>query len=338
MSYQVLKSLNKYTPYINAASRAIRTGKKMYRSYNKVKRLFKGNKSNDVYTNQYDRSVVYRKRKMPRRKRKQWKRFSRKVQAVTSKSKGLQSVVYTHATLCSGALGSTGQEFYAAHLYGKNGYGAAATEDGCADLRKIVAGYPAEITDYPSKILHFRNAILTTTLHNTGECTLELDIYHVRWGEKQYATPTFRKAHDYTKGDTEDMDGTSNNFLRFRGTTLWDMSEFLSRNNCKILKMTRVTLGVGQTTQYQIRNTRNKIVSTNEIVKPNWTLPGPDPDPVEDGRELVYSGLTESVIVVYRPPPSITAKFCALTCTSTRSYRFVIDELATPAATQIEQG
>lgn len=74
------------TNYGKAIGTALKYGYKAYNSYTKYQKNKTQNQN--TVTTQYDTRLQYRKKSMPRWKRKAWKRFSQKVNAVNLKNHG----------------------------------------------------------------------------------------------------------------------------------------------------------------------------------------------------------------------------------------------------------
>lgn len=240
-------------------------------------------------TNQYDRQLVYRKRSMPRRKRRLWKRFVQKVQAVDFKSLGTKTFLLnsnvTSTTNNSGTAPT--QEMRVVHLYaGASSFDAdnLSAEIGTRDLyvlgQSVLGG-----GELPSSKLMFGSAILDITFSCISGAPAEIDVYDVvfRREIKVASANGFRKLIDLGNADQDSpLPGTNNdstkpNYLT-RGWTPFDSPQALSRFGIKILKKTKYLLTAGQTATYQARDARNRFSElstlnepTNSFARRGWT-------------------------------------------------------------------
>ena len=95
-------------------------------------------------TTQHDARLIYRKKRMPRRLRKRWKRFKNKVLAVSEKDLGTQQVVINGSTGSSNAV-SGNQCIFECSLYGLNSSSAVHN-----DMRNVVTALPINAGDTPA--------------------------------------------------------------------------------------------------------------------------------------------------------------------------------------------
>lgn len=88
----------RYSPYsvpaAGAVGMSVAAGYRYGRTLTKTKKKFT---SGSGVTNQYNATLQYRKRRMPRRKRGQWKRFVRKVRAVNMRSQASRTFVFNNS-------------------------------------------------------------------------------------------------------------------------------------------------------------------------------------------------------------------------------------------------
>lgn len=128
----------KYSMYAGAALGAyrrvragMRIGKRMYNAYRNRRRT---SGDNVGVTAERDYRIVYKKKSMPKAKKKQWKKFVKKVNAVLAKDLGTKSVLFNN-TVNRSATG-LGQSIALFHLYGGNGTDNIL-EAGCRDIGQI---------------------------------------------------------------------------------------------------------------------------------------------------------------------------------------------------------
>lgn len=255
-------------------------------------------------TNQHDRQIIYKKSRMPRRYKKSWRIFKRKVNAIAEKNLGTNTVVFNGKYTFSNS-DSTLHGLAEVALYGLN----SSTHAVYNDLNNISAlgnpndftaagGYPVDLTTK----YYFQSAVLDITMRNVSEftstfdlntaCTLEVDLYEISVKQgSSYKTSgsitgnDFNSFSQYLKrgdGDTKVIGnavgvGLSSIEPDKRGTTPWDHPDAISKFGIKIWKKTKFFIANGQTATYQYRDPRRHVSSHMNLVeqiscnKPRWT-------------------------------------------------------------------
>ena len=144
---------------------------------------------------------------------------------------------------------------------------------------------------------------------------VEADIYEVVYKDDTNRTG-WRDAQSDAETSTGSINAGTGLLLTQRGTTLFDFPERIKLLKEKILKKTKVFLPPGNTSTYQIRIAKNKIVNKRDVtvdstgfVKPYWT---------------------RSVVVIFK---SIIgdAPECSMTMGVTRKYSYTIAEQSADA-------
>lgn len=285
--------------------------------------------SGDGLTTQHDRMLQYRKKRMPRRRRRRWTSFKRRVEWVINSQMGTQTSVFNGSGFSQTYTGATDQCWAAACLYGTNGEGA--TKLGWDDLFRMfstTAGVPIASAGYE---YHFKSAILDITISavpNTGNAApLEMDIYEVWCGRKgsRQNVGGDNAVNDITAGlsvtNTNPVGGTGTVALSMqqRGVTLFDMPNVISQQGWRIVKKTKVFLPAGGQTTYQIRDAREHVVdSANVTAQPGSSYQG-----------FSTGGLTKFVLICAKPiigyTSTPTANSALFQIGATRKYSYVIN-------------
>ncbi len=206
-------------------------------------------------TNQYDRRLIYRKKHMPRGKKRRWASFVRKTHAASEKDLGSKTVVINNQLSLSdsGAAVETRQLLGVVSLYNMT------------DLRNITAN--DSTVNKTSKFL-FQSGVLDITYRQlstehdetTGSLPIscELDVYEITASRSFQAVTgaqTLLQAFQDGFDDTTTISGAGTPIaLGNRGATPWDGPESLSQFRIKIHKKTKYFLGYGQTMTYQVRD------------------------------------------------------------------------------------
>lgn len=285
-------------------------------------------------TIQHDRRSVYRRKRMPRRKRRQWRRFVKKVNAVDERELGTQTVVFNTAI----SVETTNPQNQLLENVGL--YTNASSLTYCNDMKAIYAlfntGNPTAATDdyvnATTKVM-FHSGVLDMTARNTSkdnvgaslDIPLEVDVYDITVGKGDNDTvltaPTELISYfDQASTDTLGIGGntgTADLAIIKRGVTPFDIPDALSRYRMKILKKTKYFLGIGQTFTYQIRDPKRHVTSVGAMAR---------------GDVPNINGLTRWVLMIAKPVPGITVSSTViprLEVGVTRKYMFKVEGLRT---------
>lgn len=271
-------------------------------------------------TSQYDTTQVYRRKRMPRFKRKQWKKFTRKVKAAIS-DRGTCTIVLNgaHAQQQPATVGTVQkQSIMFAHLYGKQGVGAQPNEIGANDLNKVVSSIRGTIhptVDDTTKF-HFKSAVLDITVTNQiaaeGQYTgpLEVDVYHIVYPTKKTVViPGLGDAFNGGTIQTEIIDALPKIEINDRGVTPFAIGQAISVVGLKILSKKKYFLPYGQCFTHQIRDPKNRTIDSETLV---------------DKNTFYQPGWTQTLMMIAKPTAVIGEnQIFNLICGATRS--FVLD-------------
>lgn len=272
-------------------------------------------------TNQRDFVVQYRKKSMPKRKRRQWKNFVKKVRAVMTKSIGTHSVCINSNQPV--AWTGTGQLAYCFHLYGKNGNNVAG-EHGADDLSEV---FVKDSTIAGAGRALFKSGTMDMSFHNTGwyetiggevvhhQYPLELDIYEVFHSSSPAQLEAMLTELSAASTNTPTISPGTYNALNIgqRGTTPFQLPEFFKYGN-KIMKKTKHLIPSGEFATYYIRDPANHIISNQQV---------------QVGTDYVYPKVTKSILVIVKALTGATATTkwgAAIGCTRTYAYGVIEDD------------
>lgn len=246
---------------------------------------------------QADTRLIYRKKRMPRRMRKRWVSFIRKVDAAQERELGTRTVLYNDQ-ITQTVQTPAEQGCLTLALYGF----VNATNPWLNDLNQIgqlenegnpTAAAGATISAN-SKIL-FQSAIMDITLRNIStirtdgvdtsspDAALELDIYEL-YMRKEASTP------DSTTANWASITRMLNRYndpliggagtgiaISDRGATPFEFGAQMSRSGIKIMKKTKFFIPNGQTITWQCRDPKKHVCHYGDLetndgwVKPGWT-------------------------------------------------------------------
>lgn len=256
-----------------AASRIQRAA----RSYIMTKRR-KNTTSGVGVTTQHDARLIYRKRTMPAFKKRAWKGFVRKVNAVSEKELGNRTVVFNISEARNNTTSGNCADgaFYLYPFVSTTSYANdIANVSGFENTLDPTAA--AGVTIDPSSKYLFQSAVLDLTVRNTskgngGTATenprMELDVYEITMSRDKgnYNVNNFLEVLNTNVTTTRSIGGGGTEIIRNqRGVTPWELSFALSRFGLKIWKKTKYTLSQGETFTYQVRDPKRYQITRNEL-------------------------------------------------------------------------
>lgn len=263
-------------------------------------------KKTSYVTQQHDARLVYRRRPMPYRKKKNWKRFTRKVQAVLQKGLGSRQTLRNASLLMTAIAGD--QAVAEITLYGVKG--TSNTHD---DISDIFATFGTDAQQQRKKIM-FYSAVLDLTITNNGDSTegvAEVDIYEF-YMRKQMEDDNWLDRVTLSLSDQETMSGMSAYSIGTRGWTPFQAC--LALGYIRILKKQKFFVGTGQAITYQIRDPANRYFNGQHLSDSftNWV------------------GKTRGVIIVAKGliDGTGTGRAVDLAVGYTKAYNFTVDETA----------
>lgn len=223
---------------------------------------FNVRQKNSITTQQHDYSNQYRKRVMPRRKKRIWKKFVKKVQAVGFSERGLKTVVF-NGTQTSTAV-ATAQTFFCAHLYGVYGDTDTSFGIGRQDLVRLYSNDPSvqqNVGPTNPKLgkLMFGSAVLDITIRNIGEYDSEVDVYYCTH-VKNNINSNMSALGGNAEVDLPINGGVPNTTLSLttRGCTVFDLPAAISVTGLHILRKQKILMTPGRSVFLQQRDAKNR--------------------------------------------------------------------------------
>lgn len=308
----------KYNQAFSKAARFVGGAYQVARQFKKGRSYQKNNRKKTIYgggvSTQHDQSMQYRRKNMPRYKKNSWKNFTKKVKAVIGASLG----TYTIVSNSSGDFKAAGdaQEFGSFVLCGRGGEDKFG-DVGNRDLEDIASATPL------SGQIMLRSAILDCTFTNIGSTKIEMDIYHVRYGNENQSknlSEAYNESYNRTVSTSLIVQtGTtgSNLTMASRGATPFNFPQAISACGMKILKKTKYFVPVGDCITYQLRDPRNY------TYKRSATAEGPAGQ-IDNGFVIPYK--TQGLIVVIKNIIRNAGTPAQLSYGVTRSYTYAIQE------------
>jgi len=259
-----------------------------YASRNGSQASTRGGSNGIGVTNQYDRQRVYRKRYRPRRKKRMWKKFVRKVGAVTERDYGTNTILRNSQLTVQANPGLQGVA--SVTLYGKDGVDGVGSV-GNGDLRDI---YNNDLNSLPTTRYKFCSAVLDMTVVNnsvtevqTDNLGLEVDVYELMF--RVVATAADPLTMFATNQAQQINAGNPPLTLTTRGCTPFDLPDVLARMGISILKKTKYFIGKGQQFTYQLRDPKSYQWQKNFI---------------DDGNnDFMVRKTTKTLLIVFKSLP-----------------------------------
>lgn len=261
--------LRRYAPYARAAAGAFRTIRQATAT-----RRQQGRRSYDApMTSQKDSRLMYRKKRMPARRRKAWKRFKRKVTAVQISNTNIQVAVEQQVCILPAIVNQSSAQFHG--MYGIAGNPGStgftgAGPPGQGQLNDIAKIFAAKYAGAKYRRLLFASACLDVHVKGTGSSSFILEVYEIE-ARKDYTA--LSSAYDTVEeiyyngfadyGPLGTAPGATGSSL---GTTPFHCKAFCQA--FKITKKYRVQGSAGETISFQMRDPRNHMIDGNMIANP----------------------------------------------------------------------
>lgn len=228
-----------------------------------------------------DFKTDYRHRRMPRRRRRRWVKFVRKINAVTLRNQqGLRRVIYHQILTYAPAIDQT--QFGGSLLYAADGDPLT----GHADMGNLfrqhltAAVFNSEndltVAQPAERMLHFESAQVEVTMRNVGSDTAIVEVYRVVC-RKQHAQTNasafntiggvyslgFLKQGQIFDIESGQVVGTAPESAVEVGTT-----PFQSRRFCetfKIYSRKKFQIAAGNTISFILKDPRNRVINAQNV-------------------------------------------------------------------------
>jgi len=216
-------------------------------------------------TFQNDSALRYRRKSMPPRKRKAWKKFTRKVRHVTLQMQPLQ--IYTR----QGTENVTSSVNAGAHWSRMCGGVNVALNNEI--LQCFLNAYPsfASTASQASELkLFIKSIVLDVQIRNNGEQPIIIDKYHLECRANNPQSQTVHAQYNQALGEVVPLNGTA---LGTTSTalTLFDAPNFLSY--WKVMNKREHVIGAGQVCTFQIRMPENKYIDGKMLTTHEQSIP-----------------------------------------------------------------
>ncbi|AXH77829.1 MAG: capsid protein [Cressdnaviricota sp.] len=234
--------------------------------------------------------VIYRRKRMPKKKRRRWRRFVQKVNAVDERDLGSRTVLFNtqiSAYNSSAAAGNREQGALTLGLYTIGGQ--SSTRADLQDLRRIMtlentANPTAALgsTVYDTTKYLFQSGVVDITIRNgsvravgAGSYTqldgdIECDMYEISLSRSDIyrfdqTAGTVNQWNDLSEllnaNDTPEIGGAGVGMsISDRGASPWEFPQQIGQTRLKIWKKTKFFIPNGRTITYQLRDPKRHVV------------------------------------------------------------------------------
>lgn len=268
-------------------------------------------------TSQYDRKTVYRKKKMPRYKKRRWVKLVKQVNAVISKGLGSKTVVRNQELNVTHS--GSGQNYGHCNIYGTNGQPTGTTNSCGADDMYQIFTNDVQLGNGTNKA-KFESAIMDITFTNgstsedaTQNLGIEVDVYDIvyrKTPDASFLNSIFNQSQTTT---LEINTGKPGLLITDRGVTPFEFPDAASKG-IKILKKIKYFLGKDEVATYQLRDARNRIFTNDSVITTD--------------NNYVYPGATRTILFICKGVPTgnaaVVTKNLRIGCT--RKYLYKVME------------
>lgn len=285
--------------------------------------------------------TIYRKKSMPRSKKRAWRRFSKKVHAISEKELGLQTTLFNDTIIQSN--GVSGQNTLTVGLYPfvnsaigfLNDMNIIGTGDNTTDPTAVLG----TTVDKNSSIM-FQSAVMDLTIRNTStirqvsnnvevdvtapEAQIELDIYEIsmRKDAADVGSTLTNLTDAFNAYDSPNIgNATLGIAISDRGASPFEMSPGLSRFGIKVLSKTKYFIPGSQTITYQMRDPKRRVFKYGDLSRT---------------KSFNEPGTTKLLFFIYKLVPGFTLGTtvgtykCGITVGSTRKYGYKVEGRSEP--------
>lgn len=251
----------------------------------------------NTLTDHNDFRRIYKRRRMPRRQRRRWRNFIKKVSAVKTLDLGTKTqVFYNQGTLDPNENPESQQQVVHLAMYGSRSTVADARSRGFGDLYSMLqAQQPGEEAGYGrSNKWQFRSAIFDVVLKNPGPNILIFEVYEwymkKRLSQDENQTDVDDGLDTDINDNTDPINGTMNRpELHRKGVSLFAQTQFLSNYGVVITSVRRYLVGAGQYAIFQRRDPKNRWINMADV---------------NENKGYRYPGVTKFLTIVAKTGPA----------------------------------
>lgn len=238
-----------------------------------------GTRETQPLTYDNDFKTDYRYRRMPKRRRRSWKRFVKKVTSVVNRGQGLKKLMYTDIQRIQAAENQC--NYHSAMLYTPDARVGDLSADMGTIFRNILGAVNYDnindvlVAGDVDKKIRFESGNMDVSWRNVGSNPMIVDLYYVRC-RKTFGlagADTLNNAQGIyalgfvKQGQIEDVEegnsvGSAKSYPTEVGTTPFQSSLFCQ--TYKVLSKKRITIAPGNTVSMTLKDAKNRLVNATD--------------------------------------------------------------------------
>jgi hypothetical protein len=249
---------------------------------------------------------------MPKRKRRQWVGFVKKVNAVNLKSLGTNTVIFNKSV--SATPTPLQQGLMACALYGKAGTTHGTEQSGFDDVYRICLNDNRVTTAGDYAKVQFGSGVIDLTMRNTSvSVSLEVDLYEMVFRTDDSSTGNVLSTYSNAAIQAGTIPGSTGTSLSLanRGATPFDLPIAISADKVKILKKKKYFIPPGNAVTFQHRDSGNHYFNVVDILQ-------------TDFNDYSWKYVTRVFLVVAKTLAG-EANNGAISVAMTRKYTYTVD-------------
>lgn len=258
----------RYAPYARTAVRAARSIGRLRLRNNRGNRQ----RMDAPMTSQRDTRLMYKKKNMPRYKKKAWKSFKRKVTAVQIANTNLQVAVEQQVCVLPALQNQSSCQFHGLYGIAGNGgsFGTSTTgPPGQGQVNDISKIFNARYAGPRYRKMLFASACMDVHVKGTGASSFILEVYEIV-ARKDFTA--LSSAYDTVEEiyNNSFADVAAVGAIQATGSSL-GTTPFNAKTFCQFFKITkkyRVQGSPGETISFQMRDPRNHFIDGAHLLNP----------------------------------------------------------------------
>lgn len=238
-------------------------------------------------TRQHDRQNVYNYRRMPKARRRKWKKFVKRVTAVTQRNQVSSHIIRNRSAAQEGVLNEQGI-MCVLHAGASGDSALAPTWENTDFLQKCIAA--DQHFGGSTEKIQIQSLVTDLTVRNETTQLMEVDVYEGDFTKRSKST-YFSAEVNRAESETAVLTGAgvaSQIELGKRGATPFNLPMIMSDAGWKIKGKKKYFLASGDVFTYQIRDPKNHVMEVADIYGTGLT------------KQYAIPGITKGLIFIYK--------------------------------------
>lgn len=244
---------------------AIRTAIDLAKTGYDIYTTYKSKRKNGSYpvSSNHENRTLYKRKPMPKGKKKSWLRFKKKVTAVANSN--AKKIEIYHKDAIDLSHGQDSQNSGDFSLYTGYNTSFSATQD-LKRCFQVAAQNNTSDFATASECLYFKSAVMNVTFYNAGDQPAYIDLYWFYSTKSSIDTPHTLYTRGLATAPSGLNEGTGVGVAKTSGT--FGAQPFMSRSFCqynKIYKVTKHLIPPSNTIEFQIKDPKNHLIKIPKI-------------------------------------------------------------------------